>query len=411
MSTTEPGRGGGPHAATPAPGPASPGRGEDGRAEPRTLMRAIVGSSLRFRHLVVAAAVGMLVLGITVLPKMHVDVFPEFAPPRVLIQTACVGLSTSDVEQLVTVPIEASLNGIQGLEDLRSKSVPQLSSIEVLFKPGTDLLLARQLVQERLATVAPSLPTWAAPPVMLAPVSATGRAMQIGMTSNTHSLIDMSMSAYWTIRARLLRVPGVANVAIWNERLHLMAVQAEPAKMQAAGVSLDQVMQTTSDAVDSGLLRFSTGAVIGTGGAVETPNQRIGVRNVLPVVTANDLAQAPVAETKAGSVRLGDVATVAVEHQPLIGDAVIDGKPGLLLVVEKLPWANSLQMTAGVEQALNELRPGMPGINFDTHVFQQADFVKLAISNLAQALVLGFLLVVVILALFLFEWRGALSAC
>src|SRR5689334_5578511 len=375
--------------------------------ERRTLMGWIIGSSLRFRHLVAAAAAAMIALGITVLPSMHVDVFPEFAPPRVLIQTACVGLSTSDVEQLVTVPIEAALNGIQGLDDLRSKSVPQLSSIEVLFKPGTDLLRARQLVQERLAAVSPSLPTWAAPPVMLAPVSATGRAMQIGMTSDTHSLIDMSMTAYWTIRARLLRVPGVANVAIWNERLHLMAVQAVPAKMQAKGVSLDQVMQTTSDAVDSGLLRFSTGAVIGTGGAVETPNQRIGVRNVLPVVTASDLARAPVAETKAGSVRLGDVATVAVEHQPLIGDAVIDGKPGLLLVVEKLPWANSLQMTAGVEQALNELRPGMPGINFDTHVFQQADFVKLAISNLTQALVLGFLLVVIILGLFLFEWRVA----
>src|SRR5262245_16457191 len=165
------------------PGPASPGAvshgpPDPGRAEPRTLMRWIVGSSLRFRHIVVAAAVGMMALGITVLPKMYVDVFPEFASPRVLIQTACVGLSTSDVEQLVTVPIEVSLNGIQGLEDLRSKSVPQLSSIEVLFKPGTDLLRARQLVQERLATVSPSLPTWAAPPVMLAPVSATGRAMQ-----------------------------------------------------------------------------------------------------------------------------------------------------------------------------------------------------------------------------------------
>src|SRR5437763_12656754 len=241
-------------------------------AEPSrpTLVRAVISSSLKFRYLVVAAAVGLMILGITALPKMHVDVFPECAPPRVVIQTAGVGLSTSDVEQLVTVPIEASLNGIQGLDDLRSKSVPQLSPVEVLFKPGTDLLRARQLVQERLATVSPSLPTWAAPPVMLAPVSATGRAMQIGMTSKTRSLIDMSMTAYWTIRARLLRVPGVANVAIWNERLHLMAVQVRPPRMRAAGVSLNQVMQTTADAVDSGLLRFSTGAVIGTGGAIET---------------------------------------------------------------------------------------------------------------------------------------------
>jgi CzcA family heavy metal efflux pump len=375
---------------------------------PRTLMRSIIGSSLRFRHLAVAAAIAMMILGITSLPKMHVDVFPEFAPPRVLIQTACVGLSTSDVEQLVTVPLEAAMNGIQGLDDMRSKSVPQLSSIELLFKPGTDLLRARQLVQERVATVSPSLPTWAAPPVMLAPVSATGRAMQIGMTSRNHSLIEMSMTAYWTIRARLLRVPGVANVAIWNERLKLMTVQAQPSKMLARGVSLGQVMESTADAVDSGLLKFSTGAVIGTGGTLETPNQRIGIRNVLPIVTPADLAKVPVTRGASGPARLGDVAVVEHTHQPLIGDAIIDGQPGLLLVVEKLPWANSLQMTAGVEQAIRELQPGLPGIRFDTKVFQQADFVKLAIANLTQALVLGFILVVAILALFLFEWRVAL---
>src|SRR6266536_1014129 len=369
-------------------------------ADPRTLMRWIISSSLKFRHLVVAAAAATMVLGITVLPNMHVDVFPEFAPPRVLIQTACVGLSTSDVEQLVTVPLEASLNGVQGLDDLRSKSVPQLSSIELLFKPGTDLLRARQLVQERVATASPSLPTWAAPPVMLAPVSATGRAMQIGMTSKTHSLIEMSMTAYWTIRARLLRVPGVANVAIWNERLQLMTVQAQPSKLQARGVSLNQVMQTTADAVDSGLLKFSTGAVIGTGGVIDTPNQRIGIRNVLPIVTPADLAKVPVTKTASGkAVRLGDVAVVAETHQPLIGDAIIDGGPGILLVVEKLPWANSLQMTAGIERAIKDLQPGLPGITFDTKVFQQADFIKLAIANLTQALVLGFILVVVILAL------------
>jgi CzcA family heavy metal efflux pump len=371
-------------------------------------MRSIISASLRFRYLVVAGAIGIMVLGLTSLPRMRVDVFPEFAPPRVLIQTACVGLSTSDVEQLVTVPLEAALNGIQGLDDMRSKSVPQLSSIELLFKPGTDPLRARQLVQERVAIVSPSLPTWAAPPVMLAPVSATGRAMQIGMTSKDHSLIEMSMTAYWTIRARLLRVPGVANVAIWNERLQLMTVQVEPSKMAARNVSLSQVMEATSDAVDSGLLKFSAGAVIGTGGAIETPNQRIGIRNVLPIITPADMAKVPVAATPKGPVRIGDVAITAFAHQPLIGDAIIDGQPGLLLVVEKLPWANSIQMTAGVEQAIRELQPGLPGITFDTKVFQQANFVKLAIANLTQAMLLGFLLVVVILALFLFEWRVAL---
>src|SRR3954447_12968147 len=140
-------------------------------APKRTLMRWTVASSLRFSYLVVALGALTMGLGIAALPHNRVDVFPEFAPPRVIIQTACLGLSTSDVEQLVTVPLEQALNGVDGLDDLRSKSVPQLSSIELIFKPGTDLLEARQLVAERLDTVVSSLPTWAAPPVMLPPVS------------------------------------------------------------------------------------------------------------------------------------------------------------------------------------------------------------------------------------------------
>src|SRR6478609_2020270 len=248
----------------------APGRGG--------LMRRIVSGSLRFRYIVVAAAVAMMTVGISSLSSMRVDVFPEFAPPRVVIQTACLGLSTSDVESLVTVPLEQALNGVEGLETLRSKSVPQLSAIELIFKPDVDLLHARQVVQERMTAVSATLPTWAAPPVMLAPVSATGRAMQIGMTSKDHSLIQMSMSAYWAIRARLLAVPGVANVALWGERLQQMQVQVDPPKMAAHDVALDEVMETTADAVDSGLLRFSTGSVIGTGGVVESPNQRLSVR-------------------------------------------------------------------------------------------------------------------------------------
>ncbi|MGZ4479974.1 MAG: efflux RND transporter permease subunit [Nocardioidaceae bacterium] len=407
----------------------------------RTLMRRTVSASLRFRYLVVALGALTMAVGIITLPSNRVDAFPEFAPPRVVVQTACLGLSTSDVEQLVTVPLEQAFNGIDGLDVLRSKSVPQLSSVELIFKQNVDMLHARQLVQERMTAVANSLPTWAAPPVMLAPVSATGRAVQIGMTSKDHSLIEMSMTAYWTIRARLLEVPGVANVALWNERLQQMTVQVQPSAMQAKNVSLDQVMEATADAVDSGLLRFSSGSVIGTGGMVETPNQRLPVRNVLPIVTPADLAQVPVqsgaasqtpaadvaapSADKAASgqgagadqgqeaappapVKLGDVATVQETHQPLIGDAIINDQPGLLLVVEKLPWANTVQMTRGVQDAIHSLEPGLPGVHFDTTIFQQANFIELAIHNLTQALVLGFILVVVILGLFLFEWRVAL---
>ncbi len=374
----------------------------------RTAMSFIVGTSLRFRYLVVGLAVAMMVLGSLELRSMRVDVFPEFAPPRVQVQTAALGLSTSDVESLVTVPLEQVLNGIQGLADMRSRSVPQLSSIELIFKQGTDQWRARQLVQERLAIATPSLPTWAAPPVMLPPVSATSRVLQIGMTSKDHSLIAMSMMAYWTIRARLLRVPGVANVAIWGERLQMMTVQVQPPKMQQQNVTLDSVMEATADSVDSGLLRFSSGSVIGTGGAIETADQRIGLRHVLPIVTPADLARVTVRNKAGTEVRLGQVARVTEDHQPLIGDAIVNDEPGLLLVVEKLPWGNTLNITKGVEDALATLQPGLPGVRFNTGVFRQENFIRTAIHNLTQALVLGFLLVVVILALFLFEWRVAL---
>ena len=175
------------------------------------MMRWIIGSSLRFRYLVVALAAALVFLGVGQIRQLPVDVFPEFAPPKVEIQVPCLGLSASEVEALVTTPLEETLNGLPGLDVLRSKSVEQLSQIQLIFDRGTDLINARQLVAERLATVTPTLPTWASPPVMLQPLSATSRVMKIGLSSKELSTIDMSMIAYWKIRARLLRVPGASR--------------------------------------------------------------------------------------------------------------------------------------------------------------------------------------------------------
>ncbi|MDQ6879194.1 MAG: efflux RND transporter permease subunit [Candidatus Dormibacteraeota bacterium] len=371
-------------------------------------MRWIVRSSLRFRFLVALGAAATMVAGALQVQNMRLDAFPEFAPPQVEIQTACLGLSTADVETLVTIPLEQALNGIKGLDALRSKSVPQLSSIQMIFKPGTDLLEARQLVQERLANAQNGLPTLAAPPVMMPLVSATSRVMMIGMSSKSYSLIAMSMMAYWTIRARILRVPGVANVAIWGERLQVMTVQVDPKKMQANNVTLNAVMEATADSVDSGLLKFSSASVIGTGGVINTGSQELDIRHVLPIVTPADLARVSVQTQGNKSVPIGTVADVKEDHQPLIGDAIVGNTPGLLLVVEKLPWGNTLQITKGVEEAIKTLQPGVPDITFDTTIFRQSSFIDSALHNLTQALLLGFLLVVVIIAFFLFEWRVAL---
>ncbi len=374
------------------------------------MMSWAVRSSLRFRFLVVAIAATLLVVGFVQLPNSKVDVFPEFAPPKVEVQTISLGLTASEVEQLVTVPLEQPLNGLANLDIIRSRSVPQLSSIEMIFEPGTDLLKARQEVQERIATVTPTLPTWASPPFLIQPLSATSRVMKIGLSSDTLSTIQMSSTAYWKIRARLLRVPGVANVPIWGEQLEQLQVQIDPVKLRAHNVSLDQVMGVTADSLDAGLLRFSEGGFIGTGGAIETPNQRLNVEHTLSIRTPEDLAKVPIRANAADgrALTLRDVADVKIDHQPLIGDSVINGGPGLMLIVEKLPWANTLDVTEGVEAAMEELAPGLPGMEVDTTIFRPATFVEMSIDNLTEALLLGSLLVVIVLALFLFSWRSAL---
>jgi CzcA family heavy metal efflux pump len=366
---------------------------------------------MRFRFIVLALSGAMLWFGIRQIPTVPVDVFPEFAPEREEIQTICLGLSAQEVEALVTVPLEQELNGVPGLDLMRSKSIADLSSIELLFKPGTDILRARQLVAERMATVIPNLPTWAAPPVLMPPVSVTGRFMKIGLSSKSMALTDMSMVAYWTIRARLLRVPGVANVAIWGERIKMPQVQVDPERMQAHDVSLNQVMEVTADALDVGILYFSKGAIIGTGGFIDTPNQRLGLRSVSPIITAGDLAQVPISHRRKGDgtpLVLSDVADVVEDTWPLFGDAVINDGPGLMLVVYKYPWANTLQATREVEAALADLQAGLPGLEIDSSIFRPADFIQLAFDNLTRALFLGCLLVMVVLGAFLFEWRTAL---
>src|ERR671922_139492 len=248
-------------------------------------MRWVIRQSLRFRFLVIAAAAALMIFGAGQLNNARTEAFPEFAPPRVEVQTITTGLSAEETEEFVTAPLEQTLNGVPHLDIIRSTTVPQLSSIEMLFKKGTDLIEARQVVQERLAGVVPTLPTWAAPPVIRPPLSAVARVMQIGVTSDDMSLQQLSTIAYWKIRARLLRVPGVVNVAIWGERLQQVHVNVDPPRLRARNVTLDQVQNATAESLDAGLLRYTDfGNTIGTGGWVDTPSQHLGIRPVLVLV-------------------------------------------------------------------------------------------------------------------------------
>ena len=375
------------------------------------MLNWIVSTSLRYRYLVVMMAAALMVFGYVRLRNSSVDVFPEFAPPKVEIQTICMGLSAAAVEELVTVPLEQAMSGVQGVDILRSRSVPDLSTIVLIFKPGTDLVHARQLVAERMNTVIPNLPTWAAPPVMIQPLSSTSRVMKIGLSSKTRPLTDLSMIAYWKIRARLLTVPGVANAPIWGERIKMPQVQVDPERMRAYNVTLDDVMENTADSLDAGLLFFSNGATIGTGGFIDTPTNRLTIRSVLPHVSPEKMALITIAgkrKADGSPVRLSDVADVKWDTWPLVGDAVINGGPGLMMIVEKLPWANTMDVTRGVEAALAEMKPGLPEVEIDSSIFRPADFIQLSLDNLSESLIIGAILVVLVLLLFLFEWRVAL---
>jgi CzcA family heavy metal efflux pump len=371
------------------------------------MINSIVRSSLKFQFLVLTIAVTIMAIGITQFRGMPVDVLPEFLPPYVEIQTEALGLSAEEVEQMITVPMEQDLlAGVAWLDVIRSESVPGLSSILVYFEPGTDIYRARQMVTERLAQAAVAIPNVSSPPTMIQPLSSQGRFMIVSLSSEELSLIELSVLARWTITPQLMGVPGVAHVAIWGNRDRQLQVLVDPAKLNEQGVSLDEVVETAGNSLWVSSLSFLEASSPGTGGFIDTPNQRLNVWHVLPISSPDELAQVPVVDSE--GLRLQDVSQVVEDHPLLIGDAVVNESPNLMLVIEKLPGINTLEVTRGIEAELAAMQPGMPGVKFDATLFRPASFIEMAIANLGRTLVVAALLLVLVLGVFLYGWRTAL---
>ncbi|HEV2774254.1 MAG TPA: efflux RND transporter permease subunit, partial [Solirubrobacteraceae bacterium] len=374
------------------------------------MIAAVVRMALRFRGLVVGIAAAFIVIGVVTLRDAPVDVLPEFTPAYVEIQTESLGLSASEVEQLLTVPLEADLlNGVEGVDVIRSSSLPGLSSIVLVFKPGTDVYKGRQLVQERLTQLGgAAFPNVSKPPTMLQPLSSSSRVMMIGLSSESLTPIQKSVLARWTLRPRLMGVDGVANVAVWGMRDQQIQVQVDPERLRDKGVTLQQVIRTAGNAQIASPVSYLEASVPGTGGFIETPQQRLQVRNVFDkIADPKELGKVTV-EGSGGKLRLTDVANVVENHQPLIGDAVVNDEGGLLLVVEKFPGADAKAVSEGVEDALEKLAPGLSGLQTDTSVFRPANFLDEAAENLTTAVVIGALLLVLALVAVLMRWRTLL---
>ncbi|HEY7344054.1 MAG TPA: efflux RND transporter permease subunit [Gaiella sp.] len=374
------------------------------------MMRTIVRSSITFRLLVAAVAAAGLVVGAVELRRMPVEVLPDFTPTTVEVQTEALGLSAAEVEQLITVPVEQDLlNGVAFLDDIRSESVPGLSRILMIFEPGTDVFEARQVVAERL-TQAAALPQVSRPPRMMQPISSTDRAMLFGLSSNGLSALQLGMLARWTIAPRLQDVPGVANVSIWGERDRQLQVQVDPARLKRQGVGLEQVVRTSANALSASKLTFVEASTTGSGGFLDTSNQRLEIRHESPISTPAELAHVRLDDTHGRELVLGDVARLVEGSQPLIGDAVVADKPGLLLVIQRSPNANLLTVTRGVTRALEQMKPGLAGVDVDANVYRPASYVEESINNLRLAALVVLGLLAVVLGAFLFGWRTALIA-
>ena len=383
-------------------------------------MKRLIEGSIRFRGLIIAAAAGLVVFGFTQLPNAPVDSLPEFKPTVVEVQTEALGLSAEEVEQFITVPLEQDLlNGVAFLEDIESASLPGLSSVVMTFEPGTDLLDARQVVAERLtqAVAVAGLPAVADTPQMLQPLSSTNRAAIVRLSAESLSPIDVSVLARWVIGPRLLGVEGVANVSTWGLRDRQLQVQVDPDELRDAGVSLNSVIRSTGNALEVSPLTYLEASKPGTGGFIDTANQRLQVFHEQTIKTPDELAQVPLEDQDGDAVivngealTIGDVAAVSVDHQPLIGDAVCSDGECQLLVIEKFPGANTVAVAQGIEDALDALRPGMAGMDMDTSIYRPADYVQTSFSNMRAAMAIGAVLLVLTLAIFLFNWRLVLAA-
>ncbi|HEY6278174.1 MAG TPA: efflux RND transporter permease subunit [Streptosporangiaceae bacterium] len=369
------------------------------------MLTSLIRISVRFRFLVVALAAGVMIVGAGVLPGMHSDVLPETAPVVVEIQTNAPGLAAPEVESLVTVPLEKNLlEGVMGVTDVTSDSIPGLSQIDLHFAPGTGLYQARQLVQERL-TQAFILPSVSAPPVMRQPISSTGNVMLVGLTSKTMNLVDLSVLARWTIVPRLLGVAGVAEVATFGQADRQLQVLVDPTVLAAHHISVNQIISSVGNSQLVTPLSYLNGSTPGTGGFLEDSNQRITIRHILPFGTPANLGQIPVAVVKTKPVLLGNVTTIVNGHNPLIGDAQIRGQAGLILVIQKLPSASVPAVTQGLDQALAQLRPALPGVTIDASLFRPGTYITTSGRDIRLALILIFVLAAVALAALLLNLR------
>jgi len=362
------------------------------------ILATIVRFSLRFPGVFIALACLLVGYGLYTLFRAKYDVFPEFVPPQVVIQTEAPGLSPEQVEILVTQPIENVINGVAGIEFLRSGSIQGLSIITVTFRSGSDIYRNRQVIAENLATLAGQLPQGVGAPLMSPLTTSMSFVLTVGLTSEKVSLMNLRTLADWTMKPRLLAVPGVANVAVWSREVRQIQIQMQSERMIKHNLGIEDILAAA---------RRATG--VRGAGFIENENQRLVLQAKGQSLTADEIARTVVLYQKGSAITLGDVARVVNAPEPPFGSATIMGRPGVLFDISAQYGANTVEVTEGVERALEELRPGLAaeGITIHPSLFRPANFIEIAIKSIRFAFVIGGIMVTAVLLLFLFNFRTA----
>jgi len=363
------------------------------------MLAAIVRASLGHPRIVTALACLIALLGLAALLSARFDVFPDFAPPHVLVQTEAPGLDATQVEALVTRPLEELLAGTENVKTVRSTSSQGLSAMQVVFDRTGDPYRQRQVVTERLAETAGVLPEGTGAPLLSPLSSSMEYLVHFGYTSDRLSAVELRDIVQWIVKPQILAVPGVAQAQIFGGAVREREIQVDPIKLAAAGLTLDDVIATAK----------RTTTLVG-GGYLETPTQRIVIRTQAPGATLEALGSAVVGVHGGLPVRLEDVALVRDGAEPRFGDALIAGKPGILVETSTQFGANTLDVTRALEERLDALAPALAkqGVQYHPALLRPASFIESAIEKLRNSLLIGTVLVVGLLLLTLRDWRGAL---
>lgn len=362
------------------------------------MLDAIIRFSLRFRGVIFSLAVMAAGYGLFSLMRARLDVFPEFAPPMSIVQTTAPGMTSEQVETLVTQPVENALGGMTGLQSIRSRSMQGLSSITLVFDDHANVMQVRQLVTERISGLAGTLPAGVAAPQLLPLTTTTSVVRTIGLTSKTRSLADLYDIAQWTIKPPLLGTRGVADVIVFGGQTRQMQIQADPVRLMHHDLSIQDVIAAA---------RQATG--VRGAGFIENSNQRIAVNADGQIATPQKLAGVVIRSSNGAAVRLGDIAGVTWGSAPAVGAASIMGKPGVMVVMESQYGTNTMAVTRDIERTLAGLAPVLSrqGVDVNTNVFRPANFIEASVAHLRTALVVGALLVVAVLFLFLLNVHTA----